>query len=148
MGFTMRSFFIMSVGVLLTLTALAKLLTAFAGSPVVYQHDPILGLQFHHEFLAIGAVEMAIACVCLFTRRANLQLGLVVWLSTSFAVYRFGLWLVGIDTCPCLGNFSDAIHLSKTSANAITIGILAYFLIGSYIGLINKWMRKPVKPLE
>ena len=136
--------FIKSAGVLLLLTALAKLFTVFFSRPesIIDQHDPIFGIQFRHEFLSLGLLELAIACICLFKRPAQLQLGLIAWLGTCFAVYRLGLWSIGIHVCPCLGNFSDAIHLSNGAANTITLGILVYLLIGSYTGLLIKWLRK------
>jgi hypothetical protein len=138
-----QTFFIKSSGILLTLTALAKLFTAYTGSRIIDLHDPILGFQFRHEFLAIGILELTIACVCLLANRVGLQLGLIAWLGTCFAVYRVGLlWIGGVQACPCLGNFSDAIHLSKAITNDITSGIVIYFLVGSYSGLLNKCLRK------
>jgi hypothetical protein len=137
-----RVLFIKSAGVLLCVTALAKLATAFEGAKIVDLHDPVTGFRFRHEFLVVGIVEMLVACVCFFVRISGLQLGLIAWLGTIFAIYRIGLWSIGVPACPCLGNFPDAIHLSKTVANAITFGILVYLLLGSYGGLLSRWLRK------
>jgi len=134
--------FIKSAGILLMLTALAKLYTAIAGSRILNLHDPILGFRFRYEFLAVGVAEIIIACLCLTARRTKLQFGLIAYLGTSFAIYRLGLWSVGIFACPCLGSFPDALHLSKTAANVLTGGMLIYLLAGSYYGLLNKWERK------
>jgi hypothetical protein len=134
--------FLRSAGILLLLTAWAKLFTVFSGERILKLHDPILGFRFNYEFAALAAVEIALAYVCLFTRRDNLKLGLIAWLTTNFAIYRVGLWSIGIHACPCLGNFPDALHLSKTAANAITISILIYLLAGSYILIFRKCSQK------
>lgn len=141
----MRKLFIKSAGVLLVLTALAKLAAAVSGPRIIGEHDPILGLQFRYEFWIVGLLELAIAFTCLFLRPHRLQYGLVAWLAVSFAVYRIGFWSIGMRVCPCLGNFPDAIHLSEKTANAITLGILAYLLIGSFVGLVAPWARESSK---
>ncbi len=136
-----KMFFIKSAGILLMLTALAKLYTAIEGTRIINLHDPILGFRFRYEFLVVGFVELAIACLCIITPPAKLQLGLIAWLATSFAVYRLGLWSIGIDACFCLGNFPDALHLSKTAANILTVGMLTYLLAGSYCGLLRACLK-------
>jgi len=141
----MRTLYIKSAGVLLTLTALAKLAAAVSGPHIIGQHDPILGLQYRYEFWVIGLLELSIAFFCLFLRPCRLQYGLLAWLTGCFAVYRIGFWSIGMHFCPCLGNFSDAIHLSKETANAITLGILVYLLVGSFVGLIVPWVRESSK---
>jgi hypothetical protein len=134
-------FFVKSAGVLLLITAAAKMFTVFAGhTPILSQHDPILMIPFRAELLGVAVLEIVIAAVCFFAERIRLQLGLVAWLATSFAAYRFGLWLLGIQFCQCLGNIPDALHLSVHTANAITFAMLIYLLLGSYGGLVGKWI--------
>jgi hypothetical protein len=133
--------FVKSAGVLLLITALAKIFTGLVGhTRILGFPDPILAIPFRAELLLVGALEIIIAAVCFFTKRIRLQLGLVAWLATSFAAYRFGLWLVGIQFCKCLGDIPDALHLSTHTANTITASILIYLLLGSYGGLIGKWI--------
>jgi hypothetical protein len=133
-----RTIFIKSAGGLLLLTAFAKLYAFFSKAGIVYIHDPILGFEFRDEFLVFGLVELAIACLCLFTRRViKIQLASLASLGTAFAIYRIGLLAIGIQVqCPCLGSLSEVLHLSTSVANAITLGILIYILGGSYYVLL------------
>jgi hypothetical protein len=138
-----RAFFVKSSGILLLLTAIAKLSAFYSKTPISGLHDPILGFQFRDEFLVLGLVEFGIAILCLLTRYVRLQLGLLAWLATSFAVYRVGIALIGIIIpCPCLGNFAQVFHLSIGTANAITFAMLIYLLAGSYYWLFNASIQK------
>ena len=81
-----------------------------------------------------------IALVCFFSKRQTLALGLVAWMSTNFVVYRLGLWWMDWKKpCNCLGNLTDALHISPQTADNIMKVILAYLLIGSYGLLIWRW---------
>lgn len=142
--FTKTRVFIKIAGALLFFTSLAKLLTAFAGHKLVYLHDPVLGLEFRFELMALGIIELLVACLCLFSDRIVMQLCFIAWLATNFLIYRFGLWWVGgIHACPCLGNFADAVHISQETANNITHWILIYLFLVSYGSLFLKWVRNP-----
>ena len=57
-----------SAGLLLVLTGLAKVWTAFGQVKLLTVPDPIVGIQFKYLMLAVGVTELAIAAVCLFTR--------------------------------------------------------------------------------
>jgi hypothetical protein len=133
--------FVKSAGVLLLITALAKIFTGLAGhTGILSKPDPILIIPFRAELLVVGALEIIVAAVCFFTKRIQLQLGLIAWLATSFVAYRCGLLLLNIEYCKCLGNLPDALHLSTHTTNIITSSILIYLLLGSYCGLIGKWI--------
>ena len=70
-------------------------------------------------------------------------MGLVVWLATSFLVYRIGLVWVGYKKpCPCLGNLTDALHIPPQTADTAMKIILAYLLIGSYATLFWLWRQR------
>jgi hypothetical protein len=90
----------------------------------------------------VGVVELVIAGICLFGKSQKLKLGLIAWLATSFVVYRLGLWWMGWKKpCGCLGNLTDALHLSPQAADSLMKVILAYLLIGSYGLLIWRWRQ-------
>jgi hypothetical protein len=93
--------------------------------------------------LLVGVVEIVISTVCLFSKRTWLSAGFLAWLSTSFLAYRIGLVLVGYHRpCSCMGNLTDALHISpQTTDTAIKI-ILAYLLIGSYASLFWLWRQR------
>ena len=53
-----------SAGLILGLTALAKLWTAFGDVRLLTVADPIVGISFKHLMLTVGVMELAIAAVC------------------------------------------------------------------------------------
>jgi hypothetical protein len=92
--------------------------------------------------LAVGMFELVIASICLFGKSQKLALGLIAWLATNFVVYRLGLWwMEWKKPCSCVGNLTDALHLSPQLADSIMKVILAYLLIGSYGLLIWQWRQ-------
>ena len=66
-GSFVRTFRI-SAGLILCLTGLAKVWTAFGDVKLLTVPDPIVGISFKYLMLAVGVAELAIAAVCLFTR--------------------------------------------------------------------------------
>lgn len=136
-----------SVSFILALTGLAKAWSGLGHTRVLAVPDPVTGISFGHLMLAVGVVELVIASVCLFGKSQMLKLGLVAWLATNFVAYRLGLWWMGWKKpCSCLGNLTDALHLSPQAADNIMKVILAYLLIGSYGLLLWQWrhvLRRP-----
>lgn len=137
--------FIAITGGVLVFTGLAKVWSSLGDSKFLALVDPIVGIKFGQLMLMVGMVEIAIALVCFFGKRQTLALGLVAWLSTNFVVYRLGLWWMGWKKpCSCLGNLTDALHISPQAADNIMKVVLAYLLLGSYGLLIWKWKSKQV----
>jgi hypothetical protein len=125
------------------LTATAKFVSSAGSAKILLHRDPLSGLQFGDLFRIVGCVEVVVALVCIFNKRIWLPMGLVVWLATSFLVYRIGLVWVGYKKpCPCLGNLTDALHIPPQTADTAMKIILAYLLIGSYGILFHLWWRK------
>jgi hypothetical protein len=132
--------FVPSVSAILIITGFAKVWTAFAPTKVLAVTDPITGISFGHLMLAVGIAELFIASICLIGKSQKLKLGLIAWLATNFVVYRLGLWWLGWKKpCSCLGNLTDALHISPQVADNLMKVILAYLLIGSYGLLIWQW---------
>jgi len=139
--------FIYSACLLLLATAMAKLVSSKGSARILAELDPIFAIPFREEFLFVALIELAVALACAFIRRPWLQAGLLAWLGTSFLVYRCGLWWVGYQKpCSCLGNLTDALHISPQTANTAMKIILAYLLIGSYATLLSLWLRKEASP--
>ncbi len=133
---------ILSAGVILTATGAAKIWSASGNSKFLSLVDPIIGIKFGHLILMVGMVEIAIALICFFGKRQSLALGLEAWLSTNFVVYRLGLlWIGWKKPCSCLGNLTDALHISPQTADNIMKVVLAYLLLGSYGLLIWQWRK-------
>jgi len=139
---TLPAWFVSTATAILTLTGLAKLRTGLGHTKILATNDPITGLPFGQLLLAVGVAELVIFCVCLIAKSQTLKLGLIAWLATSFVVYRLGLWWMGWHKpCSCLGNLTDALHISPQLADNIMKGILAYLLVGSSGLLIWQWRR-------
>jgi hypothetical protein len=135
--------FVFSTGILLIITAAAKLVSAFGSSRILQNLDPIFGISFQHLFEVVGGLECFIALYCLFSRRIEVIVGLLAWLSTSFLIYRIGLEAVGYHRpCSCMGNLTDAIHVSARIADTTMKAVLAYLLVGSYAILFWLWRQK------
>jgi hypothetical protein len=130
--------FLQIAGVVLLLTACAKLFSAFGSAPILSLHDPILRLPYRMVFVIGGIVELLVGLACIVGRRTVLQAGLLASLATVFITYRIGLYVLGESAlCPCLGSLTDAIHLSASVADLglkITLGALS---IGSYAILLH-----------
>ena len=134
--------FILTSGAILAITGIAKVWSAFGSSKFLAVIDPIFGVTFGKLMLVVGVAELVIALVCFLSKRQTLALGLVAWMSTNFVVYRLGLWWMDWHRpCNCLGNLTDALHISPQSADNIMKVLLAYLLIGSY-GLLIWHQRK------
>ena len=140
--------FLYSAGALLLVTAVAKFTSSFGHGRILLERDPLTNFQFRDLFRIVGGIETAVALVCIFSKRIWLPAGLVAWLATSFVVYRVGLLWVGyLKPCSCLGNLTDALHISpQTSDTAMKI-ILAYLLIGSYGTLFWLWRQRKKQAL-
>lgn len=140
-----REWFALTAGMLLALTGMSKLISAGGNARILDIGDPVFQLPFRHLLLLVGALELLIAWQCLFRQERLFSIGLVAWLSTTFAVYRLGLWYLGWqEGCQCLGQLTDALHLSAHASDGITKALLAFLLIGSYIKLGVHWRKDRV----
>ncbi len=137
--------FVLTAGGVLALTGVAKIWTGLGDSKFLAVLDPILGIKFGPLMLAVGVAEIAVALVCFLSKSRALALGLVAWLATNFLVYRLGLWWMDWHRpCNCLGNLTDALHISPQMADNVMKVILAYLVFGSYAVVIWRW-RQPRK---
>jgi len=140
--------FIRSAAVVLCVTGVAKAWSAHAPTKLLAVADPVTGLQFGHLMLTVGLLELAVSGICLFSKAHKLPLALIAWLATNFVVYRLGLWLLGWQRpCGCLGNLTDALHISPATADNVMKGVLGYLLVGSYWLLWRQWKNKKSAPL-
>jgi hypothetical protein len=138
----LQSLFIYSAGILLLATALAKLISVFGRSEILDVEDPLFGFSYRYVMLIVGFLELSVSLLCLLAPKTRLSLNLVIWLATTFLVYRFGNIIIGYKhLCPCLGYFYDAIHLSPRIADLLAEMILAYLLTGGYGLLVMQSLR-------
>jgi uncharacterized membrane protein len=134
--------FIYTAGVLLLVTALAKLVSSQGDARILQSYDPILRIKFQQVFWVVGVVELIIAIICFLPVSFGWRTKLVAWLATNFVIYRVGLWLIGYQRpCPCLGNLTDALPISPSTADLALKILLGYLLVGSYALLFWVWRQ-------
>jgi len=142
-GQCFSKWFVNTAGVIFAITGIAKVWSGVGSSKFLAVVDPIIGIKFGQLMLLVGLAEIVIALVCFFSKRQTLAVGLVAWMSTNFVVYRYGLWWINWKKpCSCLGNLTDALHISPQTADNIMKVLLAYLLIGSYGFLICRWRKE------
>jgi len=125
------------------ITGTAKLISVSGNARLLQSPDPILSIPFRHVFLLVGVLELIVAAVCFFGKQVGLQAGLVALLATNFVVYRLGLIWVGYHKpCSCLGNLTDALHITQQTADTVMKIVLGYLLIGSHATLFWLWKEK------
>ncbi len=134
--------FIISAGVVLSMTGIAKIWSGLGQARILVVPDPLIGIEFGHLLFLVGAAEVVIALACFFSKRQLLSIASVAWLATSFVVYRLGLlWMGWQRPCSCLGNLTDALNISPQKADTAMKIILVYLLIGSYGILFHQWWK-------
>jgi hypothetical protein len=135
-----NDWFRLSAVVIFAIVGIAKILSASGDAKILAIADPILGLQFGHVMVVVGALELAIAVLCLINRFQGLSTILIAWFATNLLAYRLGLWWIGWrGACKCLGTLMDAIHIPPGVADNIMKVVLAYLFIGSYSILFRQW---------
>ncbi|HEX5398267.1 MAG TPA: hypothetical protein VFY06_04390 [Verrucomicrobiae bacterium] len=141
-GIRLIRIFLFSAGVVLMVTAVAKLGSALGRERILGKYDPLFAVSYRTLFILAGILEMAASLGCLFVKSVVTRLGLVAWLATMFVIYRFSLnWIGYVRPCPCLGSLTAAIHLSPQVADTVLKGVLAYLLLGGYGGLLWLWLQ-------
>lgn len=96
-------FFVISVGVILALTGVAKLFSASGNAQMLDMRDPIVGLPFRQVMFVLGATELIVAAFCFFGKKLDWSLALIAGLSATFVMYRIALWFMKWRRpCPCL----------------------------------------------
>jgi hypothetical protein len=136
-------FFIYSSAAILLLTAGAKFIGSAGHEKILMERDPIIGVSVRNLILVAASAELAIAAVCFYSKDIWMPVTLIAWLSTNLLGYRVIRVLIGYKKpCSCLGNFTDALHISPKAADTAMKTILAYLLIGSYASLFWLWRQR------
>src|SRR5437868_3941207 len=108
--------FLTSCGIILTLTAAAKLVSAAGNAAILRDLDPLLRVQNRTLLYSVAVAESVVVIFITFGRGVLLKMVSVAWLSLCFLSYRIGDAIIGVTTCPCLGNITDNLHLRPSLA--------------------------------
>lgn len=137
--------FRLSAGVILLITSVAKIASAFGHARILGINDPILGISFRSLMLLSGGIELVISLMCLIAPNCRINLAAVAWIAAVFLSYHFGLWYIHwARPCPCLGNLTDLLRISPGLASLILTWIAIYLFVGALVCWFV--MRKQVSP--
>jgi len=135
---SLRRTFTCSAGILLLVTSIAKLVSLSGTAKLLEFNDPLFGFSYRLLFALSGGIEFVIALYCIYGKQPRVQTMSLIWLSCSMVIYRFGLWWLAYPLpCKCLGNLTDALHISPSVADMCAKAILVYILSGSLWFLIR-----------
>ena len=123
---TLYRLFLISCGVILSLTAAAKIVSAAGHASILREMDPLLKVPNGALLYFVAAAELVVVMFILFGRSLMLKMISVAWLSLSFAAYRIVNAVMGIKTCPCLGHITDNLPLRPSTVSALLVTSLAY----------------------
>jgi hypothetical protein len=142
---TVQYYFIFSAALILLVTSIAKLFTAFNPPGVVGIldiKDPVLGIKNRDLMFCAGLLELVVTLVLFFGKKNLPKLILITWLGTNFALYRLMFLLAAPGKpCPCLGNFADVVHIDRSDLHAILTFFTGYFLLGGISMLFLEWRK-------
>jgi hypothetical protein len=134
-----------SSAVVLALAGVFKLASAFGGSKILNEPDPLLGLRTGTLLCALGFSEIVISGFLFGRGRIVPKLILLAGLSTNFLIYHLGLWWTGAPKpCPCLGSLGGWAHLSTTQTELLTRALVGCLIATSYGPLL--WLACRPKP--
>jgi hypothetical protein len=126
--------YVRTAGGILFVTAAAKLVSVYRSGGSVTAVDPVFTFV-RGDLLLVLVALLEIACGTLLYLRGKqeVQLLLILWLSTCFLIYRAGLLLVGYSgPCNCFGKPRSWLDFPFfASLDVIMKWILAYMLIPS-----------------
>jgi len=138
-----KKWFCLSAGIIFLITGSAKIWSSFGNAELLQRFDPILNINFRCLLLIVGILELILALFCLLNKSKTVAITMVAFLAGNLLAYRLGLWWIGWHrACACLGNLTDALHISPQTADTAMKMILAYLLIGSYAILFWLWRQK------
>jgi len=141
--------FIYSAGVILCITAVAKIISGAGVARVLQIPDPLFGMPYRYLFLLAGALELAVAFACMRGKDVLVNALLVAWLASLFAGYRLALVFIHYNRpCSCLGIFTGSLHITPETADQVMKAALIYLLLGSYGTVLFLWQKGKATSFE
>lgn len=144
---SIANIFLATCGIILFLTASAKIISAIGHASILNELDPLLKIQYRYLLYSVSGVELTVVFFLCFGRSHLLKMISIAWLSLCFILYRFASALMGIKTCPCLGNITDNLPLRHTTINMILMSSLVYMFTLSAIYTIYILLNRKNKIL-
>lgn len=133
--------FLIGACCILSAAAVGKIMTLSKGERILELVDPVVPLFTRGQTMGIAsALELGCLVLILLTVGAKPEIPVktVLWISSLFLAYRFGLWATApgqVPPCPCLGSIGDALGLTDMEIELVTRACLVYLLVGS-VGIL------------
>jgi len=138
--------FIWFTAFVLVLTAGAKFISVGGVGAILDYPDSIFKIKFRNLLLYTATLESMVAISILIRWSVFLRLSLIAWLSTSFMLYRIGIWWMNPpQPCGCLGTITDALGVAPKTADRFMLSVLVVLLTGSYSLLAFEWNKDSFK---
>jgi hypothetical protein len=134
-----RKSFFGSAGAVLALTAVAKLISAFGTAELLGRPDHLLLLPYRWILLGVAAIELVVVGVLASSIAPKVKLLSLLWLSSSFILYRLAKWVFNVpDPCHCLGQIAANLPMTPETLNLLLKGLIVYLFGGSLALLIGE----------
>lgn len=130
--------FKISAGPIFLIVGLAKLISAFGNAGFLDIMDPVFQISVRSLLLSVGIFEIILSSICIFHKNHLFALSLISWTATGFLAYRLALhYMDWRRPCRCMGNLTDALHISPMLVDLGMKCVLFYLITGSYLALIQ-----------
>ena len=138
--------FILSVSVLLAVTALLKVFSAIDSAPYLEHNSQLVPISNRSLLLTAGAIELVGALLLSGSNTFTFKAAVAACIGLLFGAYRFVLWAGGFPTpCKCLGDATHWLGLSDATERHISLLVLLYITAGSAALLVLTFCKKPTK---
>ena len=126
--------FLLSCAAVLSLTAIAKLSSAFGHAKILDFPDPLWGISNRRFLGVMAAVEFAVAALMLTRVRAEVKFLGTAWLGANFILYRVAMAILRPGKlCPCLGSVTERLRLNETTVGYVLSALAFYMFIGGLL---------------
>lgn len=135
--------FSFACALILLIAAFFKVVAILRPQPILQISDGVFGIKMMSLIAVTCAIEIASASLLLSGRHKNSHAVIILWLGTSFALYR-GLksWLNPSEPCACLGRLTESFSEVQPYVPWLLNAITAFFIIGSIVSIRRERIPK------
>jgi hypothetical protein len=139
----LRRFFFISAVLILAVTASGKLYSTLGAARILDYADRLLLLPNRWILFGVGAIEIGVVCVLLFSRIDRFKLIALLWLSSMFVLYRSARWYFHVaEPCKCLGRWTEKLPFMPQTVEFALELLVAYMFAGSLLFYLWDWWRQ------
>jgi hypothetical protein len=139
-----QTIFIFGAAMILCVTGIAKLLSAFFANEILLNQDHVLFPMTNKSvYFWVGICEFIGTVYLLNEKSMAPRFFFLVSLGTLFGAYRAGLFWIGEKSCGCLGSMADWMSLPEWAVNASMNLAVAYLTLGGAYFLLKEKYKFP-----